>query len=93
MIEKYCNGGPSKIGHTTPVDDYPQGVSPYGIWDMSGNVWEWTEGANWLGVGVYVLRGGSWHSDRNDVRSTNRYRDAPSVAYGYVGFRCARSLL
>jgi len=27
---------------TTPVDAYPQGISPYGCYDMMGNAWEWT---------------------------------------------------
>jgi formylglycine-generating enzyme required for sulfatase activity len=37
-----CNYMGSQIGSTTPIDKYPEGISPYGVWDMVGNVWEWT---------------------------------------------------
>jgi formylglycine-generating enzyme required for sulfatase activity len=30
------------VGATTPIDRYPKGISSYEIWDMAGNVWEWT---------------------------------------------------
>jgi formylglycine-generating enzyme required for sulfatase activity len=36
-----CNTASGKIGHTTPVNQYPQGASPYGVMDMVGNVFEW----------------------------------------------------
>jgi formylglycine-generating enzyme required for sulfatase activity/uncharacterized caspase-like protein len=37
-----CNSKESGIGTTTPAGKYPKGISPYGVLDMGGNVWEWT---------------------------------------------------
>ena len=91
---------------TAPVGSFKDGISPYGVYDMAGNVWEWV--SDWFGdydsatvtnptgpdSGTHhILRGGSWASDRVLLRVTNRRRLMPEVIDslpGSAGFRCAK---
>jgi len=83
---------------TTSVTQYPNGASPYGVMDMSGNVWEWcstvyeTGSTDLNGTGVRVLRGGSWGSyDRGDLRVVFRNWNNPGNRINGRGFRLAIS--
>jgi formylglycine-generating enzyme required for sulfatase activity len=99
--EDYCVGG------TSPIGSYESGKSPYGVYDMAGNVYEWvndwydgtyyqnSSSSNPLGPSsgsARVLRGGSWDYYDSNARSSLRFRSAPSYSDDYVGFRCARDV-
>jgi formylglycine-generating enzyme required for sulfatase activity len=92
---------------TAPVGSYPSGASPYGVMDMTGNVWEWVN--DWYGEDYYsqspsanpqgpetgetrVLRGGSWFDNVDLVRSAYRNFCGPGCWVSLGGFRCVRSL-
>ena len=89
-------------GQTTAVGLYPGGASPYGVMDLSGNVFEWClnawsakrdDKATYPAVAQYgksavrVLRGVSWNYRAWDCRSASRNGDEPSERSRDLGFR------
>jgi len=88
--DQFCNNYDTKIAGTTPVDKYPAGVSPYGVWDMVGNVWEWTS-TEAQGPFMHVVRGGSWRLfSKYAVQTTARSLILSEEMRDDLGFRCAR---
>jgi len=87
-----CDTSESEIGETTEVTRYPDGASPFGCYDMAGNVWEWTGSIYDKKEGTMALRGSSWYGRRDIARCAFRLRCDPVVWYFNFGFRCVRTL-
>jgi formylglycine-generating enzyme required for sulfatase activity len=92
------NTNDTNIGQTSAVGIFLAGASPYGVLDLSGNVFEWClnhddepdqTGVDASGAGR-VLRGGSWDDDLDFARAAYHYGGDPDNRLSYVGFRLCR---
>ena len=88
-----------KLGNSTPVGLYngntydgyetEDQASPYGLYDMAGNVWQWT-GDDYHKQHYRYLRGGSFYSYEVDLRVWKRDSAGPTYFSPDAGFRCAQ---
>lgn len=103
---KHLNYNQKWIGEKTlmPVGSYDAGKSPFGVYDMAGNVWEWVN--DWYDARYYeksppknpqgpdtgrqkVIRGGGWQNETPTVRIFTRVGSDPTIRNESTGFRCA----
>ena len=102
-----CNSWEAGRHNSAPVGSYPASVSPYGVHDMAGNVFEWV--ADWYQVDYYrtsllrnpkgpdfggfrVMRSGSWVEPGNKCRTPFRFGQSPDSADTDSGFRIAKDV-
>jgi formylglycine-generating enzyme required for sulfatase activity len=91
-----CNTSESGIERPTPVTQYLGGASPFGVMDMSGNVWEWCQTQHTTGqISLSgrehrVIRGGGWGHVSSYSEVVYRSASYPILKNGLHGFRvCA----
>ncbi len=95
-----CNNEELGIRQITPVGIFPEGASPYGVLDLSGNVSEWTRSLyhdypykpfDWREdlkfSDLRTIRGGAYHGRAIDLRCTCRSKYSPELYNGSLGFR------
>ena len=109
FVVGYANidGNEDGFRYLAPPGSFESGRSPYGIYDMTGNVGEWV--ADFYDENSYrgspyrdpkgpdqgeqrVIRGGSWRETKRNVRSSKRFQAKPWRHDITVGFRCAKDI-
>jgi formylglycine-generating enzyme required for sulfatase activity len=97
--EEWLNSRETGLGTWSAVGSYPDGASPYGAFDLAGNVYEWTssayaaypynpgDGREGPDTSTRVMRGGSFANNADNMLCTFRLKLSPDVRYDNYGFR------
>jgi len=86
-----------RIGKTSPVGQFPGGRSPYGVLDMAGNTFEWTQTPWTVNPSrdqrkKSVLKGCSWDDRPGTCRAAMRHGRPNDSRHILIGFRCVSEI-
>jgi formylglycine-generating enzyme required for sulfatase activity len=87
---KACFGQPEESEHIDPVGQHPDAASEWGVQDMCGFVWEWTDSPDPSDSEQKVVCGGSWCDPESFLRCDEHLAAYPKDKYDNIGFRCIR---
>ena len=91
FVSDRCNSMESGLQCTSEIGIFDGGISPYGCYDMCGNVWEMCTG-QWL-EGTLPMRGGCFLGSATFVRVTCRWTpEDPDTGAHWLGFRCVKEI-
>jgi len=91
FLPKRCNSREYDLHYTSEIGIFDEGISPYGCYDMCGNVWEMCEG-KWLDNSL-PMRGGCFLGTATFVRITCRWTpEDPVDGAHWLGFRCVKEI-
>ena len=83
-----CHHAGDGVRDTLSVDAFPCDASPYGVRNMTGNVWEWTQSPYEPSSPYLVLKGGAWPHPGDVLTALFRYYALPAYRSDALGFRC-----
>jgi len=78
-------------GDVAPIGSHPNDISAFKLYDMGGNVMEWTMIEYGNNKNFFILKGSSWATAPFEARGANQTPGHAEYRLGHIGFRCVKS--